>query len=83
MATLRKERKLAALNKQNHEEHPKSNLALNTIVLRTQDDYFSQVSEEIEGRVTKKLSKEFSRTENCVLGALSRLDEFLLNPQIH
>ena len=35
---------------------------------------------KIEGRVTKKLSQEFSRIENCVLGALSRLDDFLLNP---
>ena len=45
-------------------------------------DYISQVSEEIEGRVTIKLSKEFSRTESRILGALSKLDEFLLNPQL-
>ena len=45
-------------------------------------DYISQVSEEIEGRVTKRLSKEFSRTESRILGALSKLDEFLLNPQV-
>ena len=44
--------------------------------------YISQVSEEIEGRVTKKLSKEFSKTESRILGALSKLDEFLLNPQV-
>ena len=42
----------------------------------------TEVSEEIEGRVTKKLSQEFSRTESCILGALPKLDEFLLNPQI-
>ena len=42
----------------------------------------SQVSEEIQGRVTKKLSTEFSRTESRILGALSKLDEFLLNPQV-
>ena len=35
---------------------------------------------EIEGRVTKKLSQEFSRTENRILGALARLDDFLMNP---
>ena len=35
----------------------------------------------IEGRVTKKQSQEFSRTESRILGALSKLDEFLLNPQ--
>ena len=40
------------------------------------------MSEEIEGRVTKKLSKEFSKTESRILGALSKLDEFLLNPQV-
>ena len=45
-------------------------------------DYISQVSEEIKGRVTKKLSKEFSRTESRILGALCKLDEFLLNPQV-
>ena len=45
-------------------------------------EYISQVSEEIEGRVTEKLSKEFSRTESRVLAALSKLDEFLLNPQV-
>ena len=45
-------------------------------------DYISQVSEEIEGRVTKKLSKEFNKTESRILGALSKLDDFLLNPQV-
>ena len=45
-------------------------------------EYISQVSEEIEGSVTIKLSKEFSRTESRILGALSKLDEFLLNPQV-
>ena len=44
--------------------------------------YISQVSEEIKGRVTKKLSKEFSRTESRILRALSKLDEFLLSPQV-
>ena len=41
-----------------------------------------QISEEIVDRVTKKLSKEFSRTESCILGAPSRLDELFLNPLI-
>ena len=45
-------------------------------------EFISQVSEEIEGRVTKNLSKKFSRTESRVLGALSKFDEFLLNPQV-
>ena len=79
MAT-RNKRKLAALNKENCEEHPRSNLATNPSVPRSQEDYITQVSEEIEGRVTKKLSQEFSRTENRILGALARLDDFLMNP---
>ena len=79
MAT-RNKRKLAALNKENCEEHPRSNLAQNSNVPRSQEDYITQVSEEIEGKVTKKLSQEFSRTENCMLGALARLDDFLMNP---
>ena len=45
-------------------------------------EYISEVSEKVEGRVTKKLSKEFSRTKSRFLGALSKLDEFLLNPQV-
>ena len=80
MATLRNERKLADLNKENCEEHPRSNLAQNTNFPRSQEDYVTQVSEETEDRVTTKLSKEFSRIESRILGALLRLDEFLLNP---
>ena len=79
MAT-RNKRKLAALNKENCEEHPRSNLTQNSAAPRSQEDYITQVSEEIEGRVTKKLSQEFSRTENRILGALARLDGFLMNP---
>ena len=41
-----------------------------------------RVSEEIEGRVTKKLSQEFRRTESCFLAALSRLDNSIMNPLI-
>ena len=55
-------------------------MAQNSGAPRSQEDYITQVSEEIEGRVTKRLSKEFSRTENRILGALARLDDFLMNP---
>ena len=82
MAT-RNKRKLAALNKENCEEHPRSNLAQNSNVPRLQEDYITQVSEEIEERVTKKLSQEFSRTKSRILAALARLDDFLVNPVIH
>ena len=78
--TTRNKRKLAALNKENCEERPGSNLAQNSNAPRSQEDYITQVSEEIEGRVTERLSKEFSRTENRILGALARLDDFFMNP---
>ena len=47
-------------------------------ILKTVQQWISQKSVfgEIEGRVTKMLSQEFSMTENCTLGALSRLDNF-------
>ena len=73
-------RKSAALNRENCEEDPRRNVAQNSGAPRSQEDYITQVSEEIEGRVTKGLSKEFSRTEDRTLGALARLDNFLMNP---
>ena len=81
MATLRNKRKLAAVSKETPES-TRNGRAPNVLDPELTQDYISQVSEEIEGRVTKKLSKEFSRTESRILGALSKLDEFLLNPQV-
>ena len=77
IATLKNKIKLAAINGDNHEEHPKNSQALDTNIPRYQDDYITKVSDEIEGRVTKKLSQKFSRTESHIVGALSNLDEFL------
>ena len=71
---------MTAFNKENCEEHPKSNLAQSSNAPRSQKDYITQVSQEIEGSVTKRLSKDFSRTENRILGALAHLDDFLMNP---
>ena len=61
MAT-RNKRKLATLITENCEEHLRSNLVQDSNVPRSQEDYITQVSEEIEGRVTKKWSQEFCRT---------------------
>ena len=82
MATLRNKRKLAAVTRETQEESPRSGQSRNTSVPRSNEQYITQLSEEIEGRVTKKLSQEYSRTESRILGALSKLDEFLLNQQI-
>ena len=81
MATLRNKSKLAAISRDNHEEQPRSNKARDTNVPRNQDDSITQVPEKIDGRVTNKMSQEFNRTENCILGAPSKPNESLLNPQ--
>ena len=81
MAILRNKRKLAAVSRETPET-TKNSRAQNTLDPKLAQDYISQVSEEIEGKVTEKLSKESSRTESRNFGALSKLDEFLLNPQV-
>ena len=80
MSSLRNKRKLAAVSKETPESTRNSRVQ-NTLDPELAQDYISQICEEIEGRVTKRLSKEFIRTESRFLGALSKLDEFLLNPQ--
>ena len=82
MATLRNNRKLAAVTRETQEENPRNGQSRNTSVPRINEEYITQLSEEIEGRVIKKLSHEYSRTESRILGTLSKLDEFLLNQQI-
>ena len=81
MATLRNKRKLAAVSRKTPEGSSGSR-AQNVLDPDSSQDYISQVSAEIEGRVTQKLSKEFSKTESRILDALSKLDELLLNPQV-
>ena len=71
MAMLRNKRKLAAVTRETQEEHPKNDQPRNMSVPRINEDYITLVSEKIEGRVTKKLSPEFSRTKSRILGALS------------
>ena len=82
MATLRSKRKLAAVTRETQNEHPRNGQSRNTSVPRINEECITQVSEEIEGRVTKKLFQEFNRKQSRILGALSKLDEFLLNQQI-
>ena len=81
MAALRNKRKLAAVSRETP-EGSRSSRAQNVLDPKLTQNYICQVSEEIEGRVTKKLSKEFSKTESRILGALSKFDELLLNPQV-
>ena len=81
MATLRNERIIAAVSKETP-ENTRNSQSQNTLDPEMAQEYISQVSEDIEGKVTKKLSREIVRTESRILGALSKLDEFLLNPQV-
>ena len=81
MATLRNKRKLTAVSRETPEVS-RSSRGQNVLDPELTQDYISPVSEEIEGRVTQKLSEEFSKTESRILGALLKLDEFLLNPQV-
>ena len=81
MATLRNKRKLAAVSRETPDSC-RGSRGRKVLYPELTQDYISQVSEEIEGRATKKLSKECSKTESRILGALSKLDEFLLNPQV-
>ena len=62
------------------QEYPRNNQAQNSAAPGITEEYIAQVFEKIEGRVTKKLFQEFSRTGSRILGALSKLDEFLMNP---
>ena len=64
------------------EEHPRNGQSRNTSVPRINQDIITQVSEEIEGRITKNLSQEFNRIESRISDALSKLDEFLSYQQI-
>ena len=73
---------MAAVTRKTQEEHPRNGQSRNTPVPRINEEYITQVSEEIEGRITKKLSQEFNRIESRISDALSKLDEFLSNQQI-
>ena len=81
MKRLRNERKSSAVSRETP-ENTRNNQLQNTFNQGMAEEYITQVSEEIEERVTEKLSRAFIRTESSILGALSKLDELLLNPQV-
>ena len=81
MSMLRNKGKLSAVSRETP-EISRNSQSQNTLDPGMGHEYISQVSEEIEGRVTIKLSKKFSWTQSRILGALSKLDDFLLNPLV-
>ena len=82
MATLRVKSKLAPVNRESQEEHPRNNLLRDTNTHENNDEYITQISEEVQSRVTKKISKELSKGKRQKLGALSKLNEFFLRSQV-
>ena len=82
MATLRNKKKLRADTRETQEYQPGNGRSRNVSVRRVNENYITQVSDENEGKDSQNLSQEFSRTESPILGALSKLDEFLLSPQV-
>ena len=62
---IRNKKRLAALNKENCEEHPRSNMAQNSKIPRSQEDYITQVSKEIEGTITKSCQKSSVEQETA------------------
>ena len=50
-------RNLAAVVRETQEDQPRNGQSRNTSVPRINEEHFTQLSEEIEGRVTQKLSK--------------------------
>ena len=81
MATFKNKRKLAAVSKE-AQENTRNDQSQNAFNPGMAEEYITQVSKEIEGRVTKKLPQDFSWTESRILGAPSKLDECLPNPQV-
>ena len=80
MALLRNKRKLVAVSRET-QEHTTNSQSQNRVVSGSTADYITQVSEETESSVTNNSSHKVNRTESSILGALSKLDKFLLNPQ--
>ena len=78
MAPLGTRTILAAVNEDSQEEHPMNNLSRDAKVTKINEDHFTQIPEQIERRLIKKMSREINRTKTWILGALSKLDEFLL-----
>ena len=70
MTTLRNDRKLASINKDNQKEKARNNQAQDTNVATNREEIITPVSEEIESRMTKKLSQDFSRTDSRLLGTV-------------
>ena len=73
---------MAGVARDNQEGSFRKNQSRNSTGPAENEKYISQLLEEIEGMLTKKLSQQISRTKSRILGVLSKLDKVLLNPQV-
>ena len=81
MAMLR-HKPLVAMATVTQEEHHRNGQSPNMSGPRINEEHITQIFTEMEDRVPKKLSHELSWPESCILGALSELDDLLLNPLV-
>ena len=80
MRNTRNKRRLAEIQ-DNFEENNSRGSSRDRSQGDLNENYITQVSQEIEGRIAKKLSQEFAKRESRILGALAKLDDFLCKPQ--
>ena len=68
--------------RQGKQKNPRNSQSQDISVSGINEEYNTQDVEKIEGRVTRKRSQEFNKTKSCILWALSKLHEILLNTRI-
>ena len=66
MVTFRNKKQLGAIISFNHEKNPRNSAIRDTKVRIIQKEYITQVPNEIEDRVTKKMSQEVNKTESRI-----------------
>ena len=81
MRNTRTKRRLAEIQ-DNFEEDRSQASSRDKSSVDPNENYITLVSQEIEGRIAKKLSQEFSKRDSRLLGALAKLDHFLTNPSV-
>ena len=81
MTTLKNNPNLGAVSRET-QKITKNSQSQKTFVPGMTKKYIAQVSEDNEGTVIGKLSHEVSRWESRLLGAICKLYQFLLNPQV-
>ena len=84
MTNVRSRRKLGANAKQNQQKQKSLGTTshINTAAPHLNKENVTQKEAERKGSLPKKLNQDFQSTKSRILGALNKLDDFLLNPQV-